>query len=395
MYLFQRWARASFATLPVALLLSSCGKPAQPPAMPPPNVGYVLLQSRPVTLTTELPGRIAAAETSEVRPQVSGVIKRRLFTEGAQVRAGQLLYEIEDAPFRASVVTAQGNLANAEAQIRSTRLQADRYRQLVAINAVSRQEADNAIASADQARASVVAQRGALQTARVNLGFSRIRAPISGRIGRSVYTVGALVQAGQADALTTIQRMDRVFVDVTQSATDLLNLRAALSNGAVTRGGPGSARVQLILPNGATYPIEGTLQFADVTVDPTSGSVTVRASFPNPDGTLLPGMYVRAKLVEGTRQQALVVPQTGISRNERGDGTALVLDANNVVAQRIVKTDRAIGNDWVVSSGLKPGDKLIVEGLLNLRPGTKVQAHPAGAAPPPPGAKPAQPAMGG
>ncbi len=347
--------------------------------MPPPTVGYVVLQTEPVTLTTELPGRVSALESSDVRPQISGVVRRRAFVEGTMVRAGQVLYEIEDAPYRAALLTAQGQLAQAQANIRSTQLQADRYRELVAVNGISKQDADNAQAAAEQARAAVVAQRGAVKAAEVNLEFTRIRAPISGRIGRSLFTPGALVQAGQADPLAIIQRMDQVYVDVTQSAADLLNLRAAVHGGDVSQPGADSARVQLVLPNGVVYPMEGVMRFADVTVDPTTGAVVVRAVFPNANGILLPGLYVRARLTEGVRRQGLLAPQTGVSHNERGQATALVLAPGNVVAQRIVKIDQAIGDKWVVTDGLKPGDKLIVDGLLNLHPGTKVEARAAAA----------------
>ena len=355
-------------------LVMACSEPAPPPP-PTPTVGVVAVTEEAVTLTTELPGRISAVETSEVRPQVSGVIRRRLFTEGAMVQAGQVLYEIEDAPYRAALASAQGQLGAAQSQINATRLQAQRYGQLVALNAVSKQEADNATASAQQARANVAAQRAAVEAARVNVGFTRIKAPITGRIGRSLVTVGALVQTGQTDALATIQRTNTVYVDVTQSAAQLLDLKAAMASGGVTRG-DGSARVQLLLPNGQTYPIEGRLQFSEVTVDPMTGAVTLRATFPNPNGLLLPGMYVRAKLVEGTRQQAIMAPQQGITRDPRGGATALVVNAQGKVEQRNVTTDRAIGDKWIVTSGLKPGDKLIVEGLLNLRPGTAVKAGP-------------------
>ena len=357
------------------LALAACAKPPPPP--PPPTVGFVVLRTEPVTLTTELPGRVSALESSDVRPQISGVIRRRAFTEGSLVKAGQVLYEIEDAPYRAALLSAQGQLAQAEANIRSTQLQADRYRQLVSINGVSKQDADNAEAAADQAKAAVVAARGAVKSAEVNIGFTQIRAPISGRIGRSLFTPGALVQTGQTAALATIQRMDQVYVDVTQSAADLLKLRAAVNGGDVTQPGPDSARVQVILPNGAVYPIEGVLRFADVTVDPTTGAVVVRASFPNPGGLLLPGLYVRARLIEGVRQQGLLAPQAGITHNERGEAVALVLAPGDVVAQRIVKVDQAIGDKWIVADGLKPGDKLIVDGLLRLHPGAKVNARPA------------------
>jgi membrane fusion protein (multidrug efflux system) len=372
------------------VLVAACSQPA--PAPPPtPQVGVVTVTEQPVTLSTELPGRISAVETSEVRPQISGVIRRRLFTEGSIVRAGQTLYEIEDAPYRAALGTAQGQLGAAQAQINATRLQAQRYGELVRLNAVSKQEADNATGSAAQARANVAAQQSAVQAARVNLGFTRIKAPISGRIGRSLSTVGALVQTGQADPLATIQRLNTVYVDVTQSAAQLLDLRAAMQSGQLTGGGDG-ARVQLILPNGQLYPIEGRLQFADVTVDATTGAVTLRASFPNPNGLLLPGMYVRAKLVQGTQAKAILVPQRAVSRDERGQPTVMVVGADNKVAPRTLVTTQTQGDNWIVTSGVKPGDKIIVEGGMLLRPGMTVKAAPwnPNAKPAAAGAAPAQ-----
>ncbi|MFW2831403.1 efflux RND transporter periplasmic adaptor subunit [Sphingomonas sp. ID0503] len=367
--------RLGLSGLAFLSLLGACGQEAPPPP-PPPKVGVITLKSEPVTLTRELPGRISALETSEVRPQVSGVIRRRLFEEGAEVRAGQVLYEIEDAPYRAALGTAQGQLQRAQAGINASQRQAQRYGELAAINAVSRQEAENATASAGQARADVAAQRAAVESARINLGFTRVRAPISGRIGRSLVTPGALVQNGQADPLATIQRLDSVYVDVTQSAAELVDLRQSIARGALTRNGPDSARVQLMLPNGTTYPIEGRLQFSEVTVDQTTGAVALRATFPNPDKILLPGMYVRARLVEGIRTNGVLVPQQGITRNERGEATAMVVGADNKVEQRTVTTDRAVGGKWLVSAGLKPGDRVIVEGLVMLTPGTKVDPGP-------------------
>ena len=371
--------QAAAVCLALGLALAACGK-KPPPPMPPPTVGYVVLRAQPVPVVADLPGRVAAFESSDVRPQVNGVVRQRTFVEGSTVRAGQVLYVVEDAPFRAAVLNAEGLLAQAEANIRSTQLQAERFRRLVVVNGVSKQDADNADAAAAQAKALALAQRGVLNSAQVNLGFTRIRAPISGRIGRSLFTPGALVQAGQANALATIQRMDHVYVDVTQSAAELLDLRAAAVGGDISQLGPGTARVQLILPNGALYPIEGAMRFADVTVDPTTGAVDVRADFPNPNGVLLPNLYVRARLVQGVRTQGLLAPQAGISHNERGEATALVIGPGNVVAPRIVKIDRAVGNQWLVTDGLKPGDKLIVDGLLNLKPGAKVNARalPAG-----------------
>jgi membrane fusion protein (multidrug efflux system) len=355
----------------ILLVMEGCGK-SPPPPPPPPTVGVVTIGRESVTLTTELPGRISAVETSDVRPQVAGVIRRRLFTEGSMVHAGQILYEIDDAPYRAALGSATGQLGAAQSQIGATRLLAQRYGQLVAVNAVSKQEADNATASAQQASANVAAQRAAVDAARVNLNFTRVKAPISGRIGRSAFTAGALVQTGQTDPLATIQRTDTVYVDVTQSAAQLLDLRAAMQSGDLTRD-VSSARVQLLLPNGQTYPIEGRLEFSEVTVDQTTGAVTLRASFPNPRGLLLPGMYVRAKLIEGVRRQAITAPQQGISRDPRGRATAMVVNSQNKVEQRNVTTDRIIGDKWIVNSGLNPGDRLIVEGQLNLQPGATVK----------------------
>ncbi|HAF40492.1 MAG TPA: efflux RND transporter periplasmic adaptor subunit [Sphingobium sp.] len=353
-----------------ALALSGCGESA-PPAPGPPAVGVVTLKTESVPLLNELPGRVTAFETAEVRPQISGIIRRRLFQEGGFVRAGQLLYEIDDAPYRAALAQAQGSLASANATIQSTSLQAQRYKELVAINAVSKQQYDDSVAAAQQARANVAAQRGAVQAAQVNQNFTRIRAPISGRISRSLFTPGALVQAGQADALTTIQRTDMVYVDVTQSAAQIIDLKQAMKSGGVSEAD--GARITLLLPNGSSYPIEGRLQFSEVTVDQTSGAVTLRATFPNPDGLLLPGMYVRARLVEGQRTQAILAPQQGISRDPRGRATAMVVGRDNKVELRQVEVDRAAGDKWIVTSGLKPGDRLIVEGLVNLRPGTVVK----------------------
>jgi membrane fusion protein (multidrug efflux system) len=341
--------------------------------MPPPQVGYVVLRAEPVTLVDELPGRVSALESSDVRPQINGVVRRRDFTEGSIVQAGQVLYEIDDAPYRAALLNAKGQLAQAEANVHSTELQAERFRRLRALEFVSKQDSDNADAAAALAKASVVTGRGTVRSAQVNLAFTRIRAPISGRIGRSLFTPGALVEAGQPLPLATIQRIDQVYVDLTQSAADLLSLRSAVQ----AQPGSGAARVQLVLPNGALYPIDGEMRFADVTVEPTTGAVVVRATFPNPDGVLLPGLYVRARLTEGVLPQGLLAPEAGIARNERGQAVALVVGPGNVVAQHVVETGAAIGDKWLIKSGLRPGDRLIVDGLLNLRPGAKVVAHPA------------------
>lgn len=340
-------------------------------APPPPEVGVVTLTTESAALTNELPGRIAALETADVRPQITGVIRQRLFTEGSYVKAGQLLYEIEDSPYRAALAQAKGSLAVANATINSTALQAQRYKELIAINAVSKQQYDDAAAAAQSARANVAAQQGALQAAQVNQNFTRIRAPISGRIGRSLFTPGALVSASQTDALAVIQRTDAVYVDVTQSAAQIVDLKQAMAAGGVSEAE--GARVQLTLPNGSVYPIEGNLKFTDVTVDPSSGSVILRATFPNPNGLLLPGMYVRAKLVEGLRQNVILAPQQGVTRDPRGRATAMVVGKDNKVEVRQLEVDRTVGDKWIVTKGLNVGDRLIVEGLVNLRPGTVVK----------------------
>lgn len=364
--------RSRVLLLGLTAFLTACGA-QEPAAPPPPKVGVVTVKEEPVTLTAELPGRITALETSEVRPQINGIIRRRLFTEGSMVRAGQVLYEIDDSAYRAALGTARGNLARAQASIDSTRLQAERYRSLIGINAVSRQELDNAEAAARQARADVAAQRSSVQAAQVNVDFTRIRAPISGRIGRSLYTAGALVQAGQPDPLATILRSDQVYVDVTQSAAQILNLKEALAAGGISQEGQANLRVTLLLPNGKIYPHEGRLQFSEVAVDPQTGSVTLRAIFPNRDGFLLPGMYVRAQVVEGVRQNAILAPQQGITRDPRGRATALVVNAQNKVEQRKVTADRPVGDKWVITGGLKAGDRLIVEGMMGVQPGTVVR----------------------
>lgn len=289
------------------------------------------------------------------------------------MQAGQVLYEIDAAQYRAALGVAQGNLQRAQANIDATRLQAQRYDALAKIDAVSKQEADNARASARVAQADVVAQRSAVDAAQVNMEFTRIRAPISGRISRSVITPGALVQAGQPQPLATIMRTNSVYVDINQSAAQLLNLRASLAEDNIQRDPNGAARVELQLPNGAKYPIEGFLQFSEVSADPNTGSVTLRATFANPENMLLPGMFVRAKLVEGVQERGILAPQQGISRDPRGRATAMVVNAKNEVEARPVTLGRAIGDKWLVTSGLKAGDKLIVEGLLGLRPGAKVK----------------------
>ncbi len=371
------------------LALAACGsggKQQQQQAQGPAPVAYVVAKEQPVTLTTELPGRTAAFETSDVRPQVNGLITQRLFVEGDVVREGQPLYRIDPAPYQAQVASARAALTRARASIASTAALARRYGELVKINAIARQEVENAQTSADQARADVAAQQAALRTAEIDLARTTIRAPITGRIGRSVFTTGALVSASQTGALATIQRLDPIYVDIQEPSAELLKLRRQIMSGQLTRDG--NARVKLTLEDGSEYGPQGTLRFADVTVDPTTGSQVIRALFPNPNGLLLPGMFVRASLVEGTRANAMLVPQRAVSRDEKGQATVMVIGAGNKVEGRTLQTGRSIGDNWLVTGGLKPGDKIIVEGGMMLRPGMPVQgkpwdpnAKPAGAQP--------------
>jgi membrane fusion protein (multidrug efflux system) len=350
--------------------------PKSAPTPPPPGptpVGVVVVSEQPVTLTTELPGRTAAYETSDVRPQVNGLVRARLFTEGDYVAAGQALYQIDPSTYRANVTNARGALANARATIASTEALARRYGELVKINAISKQDYENALASAQQARASVTTQTGVLQSAEVDLSRTTIRAPIAGRIGISAFTTGALVTAQQEGALTTIQRLDPIYVDIQQSSSDLLNLRQQILNGQLSGG---TTPVQLILETGQAYPLVGALRFADVTVDPTTGSQTIRAVFPNPQHLLLPGMFVRARLTQGVQARGMLVPQTAVTRDPRGRPTVLVVGPGNKATVRIITADKSVGDNWLVTAGLKPGEKVIVEAGPLLQPGAPVTPQP-------------------
>jgi membrane fusion protein (multidrug efflux system) len=374
-----RLAVSLAGALLIATALAGCGAHGLggPPDQGPAEVGVVTLRAAPVTLTTELPGRTSPFETSDVRPQVGGLIVSRPFTEGALVHAGQVLYQIDPAPFRAAYDQAKAQLASAQANLTTVKLKADRYADLVKISGVSKQDYDDAAAAARQAAAAVEQQRAAAETARINLGWATITAPISGRVGVSSVTKGALVVPGQATALTTIQRLDPIYVDVTQSSGDLLKLRHALAAGQLASGGLASAPVGLQLEDGSTYSLQGKLQFTDVTVDQASGAVTLRALFPNPGGLLLPGMYVRAIVAEGVAPAGLLAPQQGVSRDEKGQPTALIVDAKGHAQLRDVRTAGAVGNQWLIESGLAPGDRLIVEGLQKVKPGDAVRAVPA------------------
>lgn len=360
------------------LALSGCEQDGSAEsALPAPDVGTVLVEARSVTLTTELPGRTSAYQVSEVRPQVGGIIQKRLFVEGAEVKAGQALYQIDPAIYQATYDSARANLAKAEASLISMRNKASRYEELVAIKAVSQQDNDDSQAALKQAQADVAAARAAVETARINLDYTRVAAPISGRIGRSSVTPGALVTAGQSAALATVQQLDTIYVDVTQSSAELLRLKRDLSSGQLKAAGANQASVKLILEDGSLYPEAGKLQFSDVTVDQSTGSITLRAIFPNPRRDLLPGMYVRAVLEEGGEDGAILAPQQGVSRDTKGNPTALVVGTDNKVELRMLKTRRTVGDQWLVSEGLKAGDRLIVDGLQKIGPGMLVNPVPA------------------
>lgn len=375
--------RRSLAAGLLVLLLAGCGGKDQGGSGMggPAQVAYVVARPEPVALTTELSGRTSAFLVSEVRPQVSGIIQQRLFQEGGYVRAGQALYQIDPATYRASLSSANAGLAQAQAAYATARLKAERYRDLVAINAVSKQENDDAQAAAQQAAANVQAQRAAVDQARIALGYTRVAAPISGRIGKSSVTPGALVTAGQATALATVQNLDKIYVDVTQSTADLLKLRRDMASGQV--GSAGSAQVSLILEDGSTYPLPGALQFADVTVDPGTGTVGLRAIFPNSNGALLPGMYVKARLAKGVATQGFLISQAAVSRDAKGQATVFVVGAGDKAELRPLTVAQTVGDKWLVTGGLKAGDKVIVEGLQSVRPGEAVKPAPLGAKPAP------------
>ena len=349
---------------------------AQAPPPGPVEVSAVTVHPERVVLTMELPGRTAAYLVAEVRPQVNGVIQQRLFEEGSNVKAGSLLYQIDPAPYQAVFDQAKAALAVAEANLPATRARAERLKGLVEIHAVGQQDYDDAAAALLRAEASVASARAAMDSARINLAYTPLKAPISGRIGRSAITVGAMVTAYQPVALAVIQQLDPIYVDVTQSSADLLRLRRGLASGQLKSAGSLQRRVKLLLEDATPYSREGKLQFRDVTVDPTTGSVVLRMVFPNPDYILLPGMFVRAVVEESVDEQGILAPQQGVTRNRRGDAVALVVDNEGKVAQRILEVDRAIGDRWLVTKGLAAGDQVIVDNLQRIRPGDPVKVVP-------------------
>ena len=366
-----------------AAALSACSKPPPPPVALVPEVATLVVTQQPVLLTTELPGRTAPYRIAEIRPQVSGLILRRLFTEGADVKEGQALYQIDPAPFQAALDNAQAALGRVEASLPAIQVRAARYREALAEKAVSQQDFDDASAALNQAEADIRYQRAMVETAKINLNYARVVAPISGRIGTSAVTDGAIVTAYQPTALATVQQLDPIYVNVPQSATDLLRLRRRLEAGQLRHDDSTANRVRLILPDGADYPLEGTLQFQDVSVDPTTGTVTLRMVFPNPNGVLLPGMFVRGLVQEGASERAILIPQQAVSRDAKGNPVILILDAAGKVGQRRIAVDRAIGDQWLVASGLAPGDRVVVEGVQKARPGAVVKEVPFAGAPRP------------
>lgn len=363
----------------LALAIAACGGSQPSAALPPaPEVGVMTVAPQAVDLTTELSGRTAAYRIAEVRPQVTGIIRRRLFTEGAEVSAGQVLYEIDSGPYRAAAARAQANLASSEAQLNAARLQADRSASLVESGLVSKQDNDNVQATARSAAAAVAAARAAVESASIDLAYAQVRSPIAGRIGRSLVTEGALVTSGQDQPLATIAQLDPIFVDVTESSAQLLRLRRDLAEGRLQRTDDEHARVRLTLEDGSRYAHDGTLKFSEVTVDQGTGSVLLRAEFPNPDRLLLPGMFVRAYLLQGHSAEALLLPQAAVSRNARGEAVVMVVGADDTVSERVIVVDRVMDNRWIVNSGLVAGETVVVEGLQRVRAGARVTPKPAG-----------------
>jgi membrane fusion protein (multidrug efflux system) len=389
---FGKWPKYLVASglILVSLLISSCKSKVGAPPASPAEVAIVTIRPERVVLTTELPGRTSAYLVAEIRPQVNGLIQKRLFQEGANVKAGELLYQIDPAPYRAAysqakaaLATAEADLVTAEANVPALRSRAERYGGLVTIHAVGEQDYDDANAALRQAeatvksrKASVEVNRAAMESAGINLSYTPIKAPISGRIGKSTITVGALATAYQANPMAVVQQLNPIYVDVVQANAELLRLRRNLESGRLKQNGSVQSKVKLYLEDGTLYPVTGALQFRDVTVDQTTGSVTLRLVFANPKEVLLPGMFVRAVVEEGVREQAILVPQQGVSRDPKGNAIALVVGKDDKVEQRTLELDRAIGNKWLVSKGLEPDDRLIVEGTEKVHPGVRVRTVP-------------------
>ena len=375
------------------LVVTGCEK-AEEKKRPAPQVGFIVVRPEAVPLTVSLGGRTIAYESSEVRPQVNGIIRARLFVEGGDVRQGQPLFQIDASLYRAAVNQASANLEAARASAEAASARAQRYRPLAAIEAVSRQEYTDALAQARQSRAAIAQQQAALETARINLRYATVPAPISGRIGRSLFTTGALVSASQNDPLAVIQRLDPIYVDMQQSSAELVALRRALARGGTA---PGSALVRLKLEDGSDYPHPGNLQFSEMTVNEATGTVTLRARFPNPDGLLLPGMFVQASFDQAVQQGAFLVPEPALQREAGGDAAVFVVGKDNKVERRVVTTARSVASSWVVTAGLRPGERIVTQGAANIKPGMEVRPVPASSPEKiaPPGAAPGAGGKGG
>ncbi|WP_321793782.1 efflux RND transporter periplasmic adaptor subunit [Burkholderia pyrrocinia] len=357
-----------------AASLAACGKTSPPPAPSTPEVGVVTARPQNVVVFTELPGRTSAFLVAQVRARVDGIVLRREFTEGSDVKAGQRLYKIDPAPYLAALNSAKATLAKAQANLVTQNALVARYKVLVAANAVSKQDYDNAVATQGQAAADVAAGKAAVDTAQINLGYTDVVSPITGRVGISQVTPGAYVQASQATLMSTVQQLDPVYVDLTQSSLDGLKLRQDVQSGRLKTSGPGAAKVSLILEDGKTYSEAGKLQFSDVTVDQATGSVTIRAVFPNPGRVLLPGMFVRARIEEGVNENAFLVPQIGVTHDQKGQAVSLIVNANDKVETRQLKTTGMQGQNWIVEGGLQAGDRVIVQGVDKVRPGATVKS---------------------
>lgn len=376
----SRIALSLFSALVALVALTGCeqatGQPqaSGPQAVP---VGVITLKSQALTLKKELPGRINAFQIAEIRPQVSGIVQSRLFTEGKRVEKGESLYQINPDTFKAQLAVSEAAVASAQASIASSKSKATRFKELLKIQAVSQLDFDEADAAYKQALAALLTAKAQLQTAQINLDYSHVSSPISGQISKSSVTVGALVSANQSTALATVTQLDPIYVDLTQSSNELTRLKKALATGALTVDAANQTDVELTMEDGSVYPHKGTLQFSEVTVDPSTGSVTLRAQFPNPENFLLPGMYARASIVEGVVSDAILVPQRGVSRNSKGEPTAMVVNKDNKVESRVLQVDRTIGSNWLVTNGIKVGEKLIIEGLQKIRPGSAVAPEEA------------------
>ena len=364
-----------------AVFLAACGKKESAPPPQTPEVGVVTVQPQAVPVFSELPGRTSAFLVAQVRARVDGIVLRREFTEGTDVKAGQRLYKIDPAPYVAALNSAKATLAKAQANLVTQNALVARYKVLVAANAVSKQDYDNAVATQGQAAADVAAGKAAVDTAQINLGYTDVVSPITGRVGISQVTPGAYVQASQATLMSTVQQLDPVYVDLTQSSLEGLKLRQDVQSGRLKTSGPGAAKVSLILEDGKTYSEAGKLQFSDVTVDQATGSVTIRAVFPNPGRVLLPGMFVRARIEEGVNENAFLVPQIGVTHDQKGQAIAMVVNASNKVEPRPLKTTGMQGPNWIVEGGLQAGDHVIVQGGEKVRPGATVKSVSAQLAP--------------